>query len=118
MPGELIRYPASEDGLLKAVDALGTTPEAVATNLSAMGLQGRRDDAACCPIANYLRASVDEAVRDEVRIDDNDLYVRVDFADGGQADAIMAARAASGFVLRFDLGDFPDLIEGGPTSAA
>lgn len=117
MPGELIRYSFTEDALLRAVEALGTTPRAVAANLSAMGFQGRRDEPTSCPVANYLKASVDGAVQAEVRIDDDDLYVRLDSADCGRVDAIITSRAAPEFVLRFDLGDYPDLIEGGPTSA-
>jgi hypothetical protein len=51
-------YPFTEEGLTSALAALGTTPNAVATNLSAMGFRGCRDQESNCPIAHYLLASV------------------------------------------------------------
>jgi hypothetical protein len=51
-------YPFTEEGLTSALTALGTTPHAVATNLSAMGFRGCRDQESNCPVAHYLLASL------------------------------------------------------------
>jgi len=51
-------YPFTEEGLTSALTALGTTPNAVATNLSAMGFRGCRDQESNCPVAHYLLASI------------------------------------------------------------
>lgn len=117
MPGEVTRYEFTEAGLNKALVALGTTPEEVAAKLSDLGLRGFRGSSVDCPVARYVRASVDGAMTCDVQADsDDEVYVRASRKDG-LVDTFAPA-AAYGFVLKFDLGDYPDLIEGGPTSAA
>lgn len=114
---ELLRYDFSEQGLNACLSALGTTPDEVAERLSALGFRGWRGSSVDCPLARYVRTSVDGTKTCDVQADsDDEVYVRAS-RDDGLVDAFAPA-AAYGFVLKFDLGDFPDLIEGGPTSAA
>lgn len=111
MSASELRYEFSEQGLNACLGALGDTPTAVATNLSAMGFRGFRGSSVDCPIARYVRATVDGAKVCDVQADtDNEVYVRASSADG-LVDTF-ALDAVYSFVLRFDTGSYPDLIEG------
>jgi hypothetical protein len=72
-PTAPIRYPHTEQGLKDALKALGRSPESVAANLLAMGIEGDREECGSCPVAKYVVASV-EAVR---LVDANGIKVRI-----------------------------------------
>jgi hypothetical protein len=111
-------YPFTEEGLTAALTALGTTPNAVATNLSAMGFRGCRDQESNCPIAHYLLASVPDMASVSVF---SEAYVnapsRFEYGhvegfdmDLTQPPLIVDVPApVAGFVFAFDKGDYSDL---------
>lgn len=114
-----LTYPFTEEGIEQALTALGTTPNAVATNLSAMGFRGCRDQESNCPVAHYLLASVpgmaSVGVFAERVVSGTD---RVERFDSGHAECfdiglinevVELPNAVAQFVLAFDLGDYPDL---------
>jgi hypothetical protein len=117
----VITYPFAEDGIEQALTALGTTPNAVATNLSAMGFRGCRDQESNCPVANYLLASVSDMASVSVFVEE--LPDGYSSSAGGHAECfdltpdrqqplfvIELPRPVVDFVLTFDRGDYPDLI--------
>jgi hypothetical protein len=114
MPGDLIRYPFTDQGLRDCLVALGTTETAVATILSAMGVRGRRGVECGCPLAVYVATVLDVATNAYVYLDDNDTEVhvlaqcRTDGVTVGQVSAT-AGGPLPIFVRRFDLGRFPEL---------
>lgn len=117
MPGELIRYPFTEQGLYEALTALGTTPQAVATNLGAMGFSGELNEPRSCPVANYLRTSLEGAQDACVGKDDHDgLYAEVEREASDCADSTVDMPVipppVAQFVVQFDDKRFPDLIKG------
>jgi hypothetical protein len=61
MAEALISYPLTEEGLRSALEALGTTADAVARNLEAMGFRGCRSKESNCPVAHYALASIPDA---------------------------------------------------------
>lgn len=61
MAEALISYPFTEEGLRSALEALGTTANAVARNLEAMGFKGCRSNSSNCPVANYLLSALPDA---------------------------------------------------------
>lgn len=103
---ELITYDFSAAGLKDAIDALGTTPNAVAANLLAMGFKGVIDDCVRCPVARYVEASIVGATSAVVEIE----HAHVDNA----ANEIVAAvlpKPVKEFVELFDLHRYENLIE-------
>ncbi len=118
MSGSELRYEFTDEGLDACLGALGTTPDDIAAKLSALGFKGAVSITNRCPIALYVEASFEDVEDVDVQIEtDNELYVRITSEHGELADTFAPA-AAYGFVLKFDLGDFPGLIEGGPIDAA
>lgn len=112
MSDALISYPFTEDGLRDALVALGTTPHAVATNLIGMGVTGKVNEPLCCPVANYLRASVEGARAACLGKDErSDLFAEVDREPDDESVSIPAPAAVAGFIAQFDARLFPDLIE-------
>lgn len=111
-------YPFTEEGISDALTALGTTPNAVATNLSAMGFRGCKDQESNCPVAHYLLASVPDMASVSVfnaalgdRLDESATgHVEGYDMDLGRPPLIVDLPAAVvGFVFAFDKGGFPDL---------
>jgi hypothetical protein len=114
MPGELIRYPHTTDGLSDALRALGTTPDAVATNLMAMGFTGKVNEPDCCPVANYLARSVERTSSAVIGKDENNgLYAWLGGVDIVDIDLPVIPQSVADFVLQFDARLFPDLIAEG-----
>jgi hypothetical protein len=107
---DLIRYEFSEQGLRDALVALGTTPNAVATNLLAMGYRGYRRSDHCCPLANYLRAVIVDASSASVLLDDSDKtpYTRVYQVPQVFVDT-NGTTATAQFIRLFDRGRYTDL---------
>lgn len=118
MPDALISYPFTEQGLRDALKALGTTPEAVHTNLIGMGFKGYLDECRNCPVANYTTAVITSAVATDVLLDDDDSapFVRA-YASlpwGQEEELFVEAEgtaAVADFIRVFDAGLYPDLIE-------
>lgn len=112
---ELLRYPFTEQGLSEALEALGTTPQAVATNLSAMGFTGKVNEPLCCPVANYPRASVTSADSACVAKDESmTLYAEVESpAHLGELVGGRLPQPVDAFIAQFDARLFPDLIDEG-----
>lgn len=112
MPDALISYPGTPEGLFAAIEALGTTPNAVATVLSGLGFRGETHSATDCPIACYIRDSLDGAKKVEVFLELEEMRPHVVVTRWGnvvvQADGTTAAAA---FIRMFDASYYPDLIE-------
>lgn len=106
-------YDFSDAGVEEALEALGTTPNAVASTLSAMGFRGCKSNERNCPIVNYIVSSIPEADTAGVWTDDDgDAIVQ---AERGYGDSLVIVGAHSEtvgvFVRCFDRGDYPDLID-------
>lgn len=110
-------YPFTEEGIEAALTALGTTPNAVATNLSAMGFRGCRDQESNCPVAHYLLASVPDMA--SVSVYAERLLLTDDpgsgHVEGFDVDLSVAPTVVNlpqpvvDFVNSFDFGLYPDL---------
>ena len=117
MPSELIRYPFTEAGLREALEALGTTADAVATNLLAMGFRGDREECDTCPVAKYLWVSIEgiqlvDVNQDRIRIGDSAEAFEVGGGDIREPDDTITVGTPSPvteFIQRFDHGQFEDL---------
>lgn len=113
--GELRTFDFSDEGLKQALDALGTSANAVAGNLEAMGICGRVNEPDCCPVANYLRTSIQGATGACIgRDEDLTLYAQVEGSGESHVDAPAIPTAVAGFVVQFDAQRYPDLIEERP----
>lgn len=107
-----LRYEFSEQGLNEALKALGTTPDAVAANLSALGFTGRLNEPLCCPVANYLRTSVPDAIYACVAKDeDGGLFASLGRGNRVEVDVPSVPAAVQDFILQFDAKLFPGLID-------
>lgn len=62
----MAEYPFTEEGVERAVDALGDTSQDMAEELRRLGQHGDRDSCETCPLANYLRSLFPDA---EVYVD-------------------------------------------------
>jgi hypothetical protein len=114
MSASELRYEFSEQGLSDALAALGTTANAVATNLSAMGFTGRVNEPDCCPVANYLTGCVERTSKAIVgKNEDNELYAWLGGVDLADVDLPLIPRPVADFVLQFDARLFPELIDEG-----
>jgi len=92
--------------LADLIAALGDTADAVAYHLAEAGITGRRADATCCPIANYLR-------RAEPCFDLVDVYGDVIdvYTITGYSATLTAPAAVNEFVKVFDFENgYPHLI--------
>jgi hypothetical protein len=104
MPDALISYPFTVTGLKSALTALGTTADAVARNLDAMGFRGCKNSESNCPVANYLLTSITDACRVQVLCGDASV---LDSADNRiSADW---PPAVDEFIELFDNGRLPSL---------
>lgn len=113
--GDLPTYEFSAAGLKQSLDALGTSANAVAGNLEAMGISGRVNEPDCCPVANYLRTSVKGATAACIgRDEDLTLYATVEDGQKSHVDVPTIPTAVAGFVVQFDAQRYPDLIEERP----
>jgi hypothetical protein len=105
MPNALISYPFTNRGVLDALKALGTTADAVARNLDAMGFKGCQSSEHNCPVANYLLSAITGARRAGVSSGYADVW---DTDDGDPVSAEWTA-AVDEFVELFDNGRLPQL---------
>jgi hypothetical protein len=107
-------YPFTEDGVLAALRALGSTVADVRQNLGALGIKGRTDDEGHCVVANYLKAAVGA---EGASVWDVDCTLTRDYIVDGEVgieDVIVDTPDHVGaFVIRFDAEDYPELIEEG-----
>ncbi|GAA0738510.1 hypothetical protein Drose_04485 [Dactylosporangium roseum] len=108
---ERITYEFSDEGIGKALTALGTTEQAIATNLSAMGHKGLVGSESNDPVARYVRDVIPRARSVEVYLDPvrGDAHV---IAFDGQGNAVAAdlPLPVQAFVTSFDMGKYPNLI--------
>ncbi|GAB3862889.1 hypothetical protein ACFPIJ_55205 [Dactylosporangium cerinum] len=100
-------YPATSDGVLAALTALGDTADAVATALLALGYTGRPASPAYCPIAWYLIDAVPELDTEHVEVgcDDAGLWN----APRGHAIDVDLPDQVVAFITAFDGGAYPEL---------
>lgn len=89
---------------LRLLHALGTTADQVADRLRALGIKGKLDVAAGCPIANYLEVN---STPSSVDVEWFSLV-----GDPTETHHKMPPAAAL-FIRRFDDGVYLDLVEGG-----
>lgn len=112
MPDALISYPFTEEGLRGALQALGTTADAVARNLDAMGYKGCVGDENECPVANYLLDCLEGAGR--VWVMEGLVHASRSYIEHGmdveQRLKVDMPDPVEVFVERFDAQRFPGLI--------
>lgn len=108
-------YPFTEDGVRAAMQALGALPNAVAETLSRAALAGKPGDDCGCPVALYLQAVIQEHPRAGIYYDDRRWFACLWMRDLGAASELNVnlPDAVRDFVLAFDQGEYPDLIEEG-----
>lgn len=82
---------------------LGDTPEAIAATLAEQGHKGVRENSSCCPIAVYLTGLGWEWV------DVGHLDVHA-WSDLGE-EHVEPSAAVDAFISRFDLGEWPELVD-------
>ena len=101
-------YPATEDGVLKALTDLGDTAEAIADALLTNGYTGRRASASYCPIAHYLSDTIPDldAKAISVGTDDAGLWNE---PHGYGIDVDLPGPVVA-FVTAFDGGAYPELV--------
>lgn len=88
--------------VLDLLEELGEGGQDVADTLYDLKIKGDRDKAGSCPLANYLRS---QGVADA--------RVNCDELEWGEFREVLALPEGCGdFVVRFDAGAFPDLLEG------
>lgn len=90
--------------LAEALAALPDTADGIARFLDEQGITGRPKHNFCCPVANYLKRTanvVDPAV---------DAGFVEGFAENGEEVVCGTSEAVADFVLRFDLGAWPELV--------
>lgn len=102
-------YPATADGLRAALDALGTTAEAVAATLEAGGWRGKRDDCETCPTAKYLQAVIQGFTQIYVDRSEVSLWLQANDTDDEPDVQVETPPAVNGFIGGFDDGEFPEL---------
>lgn len=98
MPDALISYEFSELGLRDALEALGTTADAVARNLVAMGFKGVREEPCKCPVAKYLLGVIEGI--DGVNVDMDDALI----GRGEDSQSVKLPRPVRYFIGDFDSG--------------
>lgn len=92
--------------LAEALAELPDTADGIANHLIVEGIRGVREMPNCCPVANYLtragfhlvEVTADEVTADEVTADDG--WRRIETPNG-----------VASFVLRFDQGEWPELVD-------
>lgn len=82
---------------------LGTSPDQVAESLKNQGCLGSPYSDEYCPVAKYLR----KETQSYVSVSTRHAYFEPTFSDKG----IPLPSAVAGFVVWFDAGIFPDLVE-------
>ncbi|WP_433051141.1 hypothetical protein [Dactylosporangium sp. CS-033363] len=90
--------------LIIALEALGTSADAVADSLLGGGWTGLRQDALCCPVSNYVVAVVPGAELAAVTRN----RITVISTEGEPCDATLPAGPAA-FVSAFDAGAYDEL---------
>ncbi len=111
---EAISYPFSDEGVKAALAALGTTENAVATNLYSLGFRGVQGSESQDPLGRYLVASVKDAAHAEVIVEvgsNGEAYAILRTPNREEVAADLPPHVRT-FILRFDDGKHPDLIEG------
>lgn len=91
--------------LAEALAAMPDTADGIADRLAELGIRGARKDDFCCPIANYLKRTanvVDPAV---------DAGFVEGLVENGEEVVCGTSEAVADFVLRFDLGAWPELVD-------
>lgn len=109
----MISYPFTDAGVAEAIAALGTTENAVATNLFALGFRGIQGSESQDPLGRYLVASIKDAAHVEVIVEVGvraEAYAVVSTPNREDVAADLPPHVVT-FVLRFDDGKHPELIE-------
>lgn len=101
-------YPATSDGVLAALAALGDTVETIAAALLANGCTGRTASAAHCPIAYYLRDAVPDLDAQDIQIGTDDAGLWNE--PHGYAIDVDLPWPVAAFVTAFDCGAYPELV--------
>ncbi|WP_157408664.1 hypothetical protein [Actinoplanes sp. N902-109] len=96
----------AEQRLSMILNALGDNAEDVAHLLQFGGWRGLPHNINACPVALYLRTVVTDVTDAAVSSD----YAMVHTSDGAEV-SVDLSPAVAGFVLAFDLGTYPELIE-------
>jgi hypothetical protein len=93
---------SAADLLEDALAALPTEPDEIARVFAELGIKGRPRKSCLCPVAKYLKAETGMSV---IGVTPWRVY---DYTCGGH---VPVPDHVGHFISRFDLGDYPDLIE-------
>jgi hypothetical protein len=91
----------------ECITSLPETSDAIAAVLDAKGIKGFRAHSHCCPIANLVRSEVGCHY-----LEIGGAWADIVIVKGDDADAFDIPQRVVNFVSRFDMGDYPNLIEG------
>ena len=101
--------------VMKTLQYLGETPNDVAKRLKEGGFRGIRLHTEECPIARYLRARLEEALEIDasVSVTDREIEVSLLAANYDRIGASISPipKGVQDFVLAFDRGAYPELVE-------
>ena len=97
-------YDRDQWGVIQALDALGTTDDAIAASLKALGIGGERCMSAACPIANYIRSVFGQV---DVEVDPGLITVY----DLDEHVSVWPEKPLVDFIEHFDAQVYPDLIK-------
>jgi hypothetical protein len=97
----------TDDELVVLLGTLGDTSDQIAAAFVAKGIKGETGSAYRCPVAKWLIA---ETGCREAEVDQADVCVR---RDGGGSLWVTPPEPVADFIVRFDEGDYPDLIAEG-----
>ena len=92
-----------QQSVVEALTALGRDADEVAERLKALGFTGRPSIVGDCPVARYLRASLHHRIA-----------VGSWSCSWGSGGHFPLTPAVSDFVLRFDDGIYPELVDDAP----
>lgn len=90
-----------EEKVTGLLEQLGNNPDDIAAKLLELGCRGYRKNAACCPVANYLKKTITDVLKVGVV---PGLYIRIN------SEIIPISTHLSSFIYAFDRGDYPKLI--------
>jgi hypothetical protein len=85
--------------------ALGSTSEMIAQALTAMGVKGKPHQTCGCPLSVYLTS----VARKRVAVGSG--YGWIDRKPLREKDFFTLPEACSDFIVKFDAGDYPDIME-------
>lgn len=104
---DVVVYPATEDGVIEALNDLGDTAKTIAAALLASGYTGHVASAPSCPIARYLITVVPDLDAETIAVGTDDAGLWNE--PHGYGIEVDLPGPVIAFVAAFDSGAYPEL---------